>query len=321
MKKLTTEEFIEKAKLVHGDKYDYSESNYINTRTKININCQTHGGFEQRPNSHLKGNGCIKCGLGMLSQLDFINRAKLVHGDKYDYSNLNFTGTNNKVKIICSEHGEFEQLCNTHLKGNGCSKCSFNRIHKSKILNIEDFIIKAKNKHGNKYDYSLVKYINNITKVKIICPEHGEFEQTPQHHKRGNGCKKCGDIKTGKAAINTSRGWSLKDWENKLNKVPGSKPIIYVIKCFNKNETFIKIGITMRSVKKRFSNKTLMPYSFEILLEKTAEPDVIFNAEILIKKEMKEKKYLPLIKFSGYNECFNKSSEKTLIDLIIKKIK
>ena len=247
-----------------------------------------------------------------------MERAKNIHGDKYGYENTIFTGTNNKLKINCPEHGEFEQIAHSHLSGTGCSKCSFDKIHSGKRLNNEDFIIKSILKHGNKYDYSLVEYIDNLTKVKIICPEHGIFEQKPVHHKRGSECQKCANINTGKAAIENSRGWSLTDWENKLKKSPNAIPILYVIKCFNSSESFIKIGITMRSVKKRFCNKTLMPYDFEILQELTNLSNIIFNTEIKIKQELKKHKYIPMTKFSGWNECFNVSCEEELNELIIK---
>lgn len=252
---------------------------------------------------------------------EFIERAKSKHGDKYRYDKTIFTGVNNKVNVICPTHGEFQQIAHSHLSGSGCSKCSFDKIHKGRVLNNEDFIVKSKRKHGDKYDYSLVNYIDNVTKVKIICPIHGEFEQKPQHHKRGSECQKCANIKTGESAINTSRGWSLSDWENKLKKSPDSIPILYVIKCFNDSENFIKIGITMRSVKKRFCNKTLMPYEFEMLFELTNLPKLIFNTEIKIKQELIKYKYIPTIKFSGWNECFNLTCEQELNELLIKHLK
>lgn len=258
---------------------------------------------------------------GRVSKEDFIIRAKNKHNDKYDYSKLVFNGVNKKVTIICPIHGEFEQIGHSHLSGNGCSKCSFKKIHNSKILTTDDFIKKAKLIHGDKYDYTYVDYVNNTTKVKIVCPIHGEFEQKPHNHKRGSECKKCANIKTGKAAIETSRGWSLTDWENKLKKTPNAKPMLYVIKCYNDEESFIKVGITMRSIKKRFCNKTLMPYNFKTLLEITESSNIIFNTEIEIKQELKIEKYKPLTKFSGWNECFNISCEKILTDLIMKKIK
>lgn len=251
-----------------------------------------------------------------LTKEEILIRFKNKHGEKYNYSKLNFTGVKNKIIITCKKHGDFEQIVNSHLSGCGCSKCSFESIHKGKILTTEDFIKKVKTIHGEKYDYSLVDYVNNITIVKIICPIHGEFEQKPHNHKRGSGCPKCGNIKTGEAAINTSRGWSLTEWENKINKTPNAKPMLYVIKCYNEEESFIKIGITMRPIEKRFCNKTLMPYNFNILLEVTAEANTVFNSEIKIKKEFKMNKYKPLIKFSGWGECFNISCENKLINLI-----
>ena len=171
----------------------------------------------------------------------FIKRALLKHGNTYSYDKLIFNGINTKVLITCYKHGDFEQLAHSHLSGSGCSKCSFDKIHNGKILTTDDFIQKAKKVHGDKYDYSKVEYFNNVTKVKIICPIHGEFEQTPQHHKRGSECKKCANIKTGKAAIDTSRGWSLTEWNNKI-KSSNSKPLLYVIECFNDTENFYNIG-------------------------------------------------------------------------------
>jgi len=256
-----------------------------------------------------------------ITKEEFFKRVKEKHGEKYIYENVNFLTTKDKIKIICPIHGVFEQRVHSHLSGNGCSKCFFETLHKEYKLTTEDFIKKAKEVHGDKYDYSFVEYVDNTTKVKIICPIHGEFEQTPHHHKRGGECKKCGNIKTGKAAIENSRGWSLTDWQNKLNKTPNAKPILYFIKCFNGDETFYKIGITMRSIKKRFSNKILMPYQYEVLVEITNTPEIIFNGEIIIKQELKQYKFLPKIKFSGWYECFDESCEEILYKLINKHLK
>lgn len=254
-----------------------------------------------------------------LTQETFLIRAKNQHGIKYDYKDTIFTGVNNIVKIICPIHGEFEQMAMSHLIGCGCSKCSFDKIHEGRKSNTDEFIKIAKLKHGDKYDYSLVNYINNTTKVKIICPIHGEFEQPPHHHKRGGECKKCANIKTGKAAIDNSRGWSLSDWENKIKKNPNAIPKLYVIKCFDKKETFIKIGITMRTIEKRFANKKLMPYNYEVLFILEEKASVVFNLEIELKKLFKAEKYTPKLKFCGSRECFNVSQTEKLINLIKQK--
>jgi len=187
MKKLTTEEWIEKAKLVHGVRYDYSKVRYIGTHKKVCIICPIHGEFWQTPKSHSKGIGCSKCGGSeKLTKEEFVEKAKLVHGDRYDYSQVAYNGSHKKVCVICKEHGEFWQTPTGHLAGRGCSKCGG-----SKKLTKEEFIEKAKKVHGDKYEYSEVKYINNSTKVCIICPKHDKFEQTPSNHLKGKGCPKC----------------------------------------------------------------------------------------------------------------------------------
>ncbi|MBR6515289.1 MAG: hypothetical protein IKT40_00390 [Bacilli bacterium] len=119
---------------------------------------------------------------------DFIKRSIEKHGNKYDYSKVEYKNKKEKVLIICPIHGEFWQLAQNHMAGSGCEKC----MRESRRTKIEDFIEKANAVHENKYDYSKVEYINNSTKVKIICPIHGEFEQTPRSHLSGRGCHQCG---------------------------------------------------------------------------------------------------------------------------------
>lgn len=185
---LTTDAFIAKAREKHGGKYDYSKVRYTDSQTKITIICPEHGEFEQIPNNHLSGKGCPKCGgVAKLTTDEFIARSRNVHGDKYDYSKVRYVNARCKVTIICPEHGEFEQKAGKHLSGQGCPNCvSFARS------TTDMFVMKARKVHGDKYDYSKVKYVNGKTKVTIICPEHGEFEQMPSSHLKGHGCVKCG---------------------------------------------------------------------------------------------------------------------------------
>lgn len=124
MAKLTTEEFIAKAKAVHGDRYDYSKVEYVGYRIPVTIICKEHGEFPQKPVLHLSGYGCSICsGRKKMRTVDFINRAKSVHGDKYDYSKTKYKGNSEEVCIICPEHGEFWQRAGNHLRGVGCKKC------------------------------------------------------------------------------------------------------------------------------------------------------------------------------------------------------
>jgi hypothetical protein len=186
--RLTTRDFITKATSQHGDKYDYSLVDYVNSQTKVKIICADHGQFEQNPKHHSRGRGCYKCCGGVnLGAETFIKRATEKHGGRYDYSLVDYVTNKTKVKIICHQHGVFEQIPNSHLNGNGCPECGG-----SAKLNSKTFIKKATEKHGNRYDYSLVEYVNIKTKVKIICAGHGVFEQIPNDHLQGVGCPACG---------------------------------------------------------------------------------------------------------------------------------
>ena len=126
---LTTEQFIEKAKLIHGDKYDYSLTKFINSKIKVKIICPIHGEFEQSHNKHLSKKGCSKCGfisrcnLASSNSSEFINKAIKIHGTKYNYSNVVYTGRGDKIIINCEKHGNFEQTPHNHLAGNGCPHC------------------------------------------------------------------------------------------------------------------------------------------------------------------------------------------------------
>jgi len=197
-KKLVTEIFIEKAKKVHGDKYDYSKVNYTGGHNKVTIICPIHGEFEQTPANHLQGKGCYKCRNNYIKKIkihsvdQFIEKARKVHGDRYDYSKVVYVNSNTKVTIICPIHGEFEQVAKLHLEGYGCKVCGNDFGSIKRTLTTEEFIEKAKKVHGDKYDYSKLVYIDRWTKVKIICPIHGEFKQAPYAHLNGSGCRKCG---------------------------------------------------------------------------------------------------------------------------------
>jgi len=192
-KRKSTEQFIIDAYCKHGDKYNYKLVEYKNVKTKVKIICPIHGVFEQRPDSHLSGFGCQKCGVEKASKEktftaeQFIIGAWCVHGDKYNYKLVDYKNAYTKVKIICPIHGIFEQTSNNHLCGRGCRKCVSEKQRKT----LKQFIIESNNIHNNKYDYSLVEYKNAKTKVKIICHEHGVFRQRPHDHLKGHGCPKC----------------------------------------------------------------------------------------------------------------------------------
>lgn len=137
-KKLTTEEFINKARKIHGDKYDYSKAQYTKSNIEVIITCPIHGDFKQTPNKHLIGHGCDKCGKETAhnklrkTQEQFINECKQIHGNRYDYSITKYNGSSDYINVICPIHGAFTLQANHHIEGQGCSKCKKPRIKPSK---------------------------------------------------------------------------------------------------------------------------------------------------------------------------------------------
>ena len=188
IKNMTKEQFIKKAKLVHGNDYDYNFVEYKNNKTKVKIKCNTCKNiFEQRPNNHLNGQNCPFCfGSKKLTTEQFIEKAKQIHGNKYDYSLVDYINSKTKVKIKCNNCGNiFEQIPDVHTNSrHGCTFCS-----PTSKLNTEQFVEKARIIHGDDYDYSLVEYKNSNTKIKIKCNNCKKiFEQRPYDHLKGCGC-------------------------------------------------------------------------------------------------------------------------------------
>lgn len=211
----TLDNFIKKAKVVHGDKYIYTSVNYRGSKIDVDIICPKHGVFPQAPYHHLQGSGCPKCGNGsslyeseiintiklyykekitMTNKEEFIKKCKLIHGDKYDYKNVEITKMKDKIHIICPTHGEFTQRADAHLSGQGCPKCANERVGKRNASSFDKFAEKARQKHCDKYKYNNGVYINNRTPLTITCPIHGDFIQLPSNHihkTQPRGCPKC----------------------------------------------------------------------------------------------------------------------------------
>ena len=199
--KRTTLNFIEDSQKIHSNKYDYNFVEYEDMSRQVIIVCPVHGKFQQYPNSHLHGHGCTECGISdnadnnRMKLEDFIKRSSKIHKNKYDYSYSTYTNSKTKVCIVCPNHGKFHQIPNSHLMGMGCSKCGRNKVSKLFSSSVENFITNSTMIHGDKYDYSHVKYVNNHKKVKIVCKQHGGFYQSPNSHIDGSsGCPRCNKI-------------------------------------------------------------------------------------------------------------------------------
>ena len=220
-KKLARKDFIAKAHKKHYGRFDYTISKDVNYETKVIIICKIHGEFLQTPHDHLTGYGCPVCGKSQkLTTTTFIEKAVLKHSNKYIYNKVNYVDSKTKVTITCAHHGDFEQTPASHLSGRGCKLCV-------STSSFEGFKEKAFKVHNKKYTYLSPPTIYKFNcLIEIICPVHGEFEQTAQSHLRGRGCPTC--AKTG------------------FDK---TKPaILYYIKV--KSHGLYKIGITNLTVEK-----------------------------------------------------------------------
>jgi hypothetical protein len=212
-----TDQFVEKAIKVHGNRYDYSKVKYIDLETKIIIGCSIHGDFLQTPHGHLRGRVCKKCTMKKLQEsvkhtsFEFINKAISVHGNRYDYSKSVYIDAHSKLKIICPTHGGFYQTSNDHLSGCGCSKCGYIKVGVKRTLTQEKFIKKAIKVYGeDKYEYTKTRYSNALTDVIVTCKVHGDFKQNAHNFLQGHGCQIC-MTSYGELAI---RNWLF---ENKIN--------------------------------------------------------------------------------------------------------
>jgi hypothetical protein len=185
--------FTEEASLKHNYYYDYSLSVYVDAKTDIIIICPKHGQFEQMPDKHLSGNRCPSCSYlsSFLTNEEFILKSNIKHNFIYDYTNCIFTGVDNRIKIICKIHGEFEKVASNHLGGQGCIECSTEDRRLKLAYTTEEFIEQAIEIHGDRYNYSQTIYFRRKSNVNIICKIHGVFPQVPYVHLSGSGCPKC----------------------------------------------------------------------------------------------------------------------------------
>lgn len=302
-KEHSTESFINDSKKLFGDKYIYDKCKYVNYNTKLTITCKLHGDFKQTIASHLKNQeGCKKCYKIKTSHTkeQCIKDFKKIHGDKYDYSLVEYNGTTKKVKIICPHHGIFEQTPNSHKNGDGCRECALLKKGEMFALTTQDFIKKANIFHNNFYTYSKTIYgKNNNDGVIITCPIHGDFLQTPRLHLSKSGCPSCGSEKKYVFTFNSFKKSCIKN-NNGLG-------IFYILRCFNNNEEFYKVGITSRSIEDRYSSSKEMPYSYKIVQEIKNTPENIWKIEHIIKRfiTINKIKYEPEIYFPGCKEeCY-----------------
>lgn len=315
--KRSLESLLEKFNEIHDGKYDYSKVTGTKSKDRILITCKIHGDFEQTVSHHLVSRGCPQCSFDKqrLKQEDFVTKSTETHSGKYDYSLVNLTkGFNEKVTIICPEHGEFIQSAGPHMLGNGCVKCGYEKGLSSRYpeYTTEYFIKRSKETHGDRYSYEESVYVNTETKIKIFCSEHGIFEQRPLCHIRGKGCAKCRNDSTTYNFIQKYRD----------NPELGSRDgLIYVLSVKGNGEEFLKFGITSdfrgRFKKYRMDFKKV-GYTYEILykFETTSYISAMVENDILKELRIKSAMYLPSLNFSGKSECV----KPLFLDFLLEKI-
>ena len=232
--RLTREQFILKARQIHGWKYDYSKVVYVNSHTSVCIICPIHGEFWQKPYIHLTNHGCSKCGIDNVRESKiksndvFLLQARNTHGDAYEYLDP-YINSQTPIRTRCKKHDYiFTQNPSSHLQRRGCPICGREIVEASTRLTLEEFIRRSNIVHNNKYDYTPSEYIDGKTKTTIICPIHGPFEQKPSNHLAGHGCPKCAPnypysredfIELASKTHNYKYDYSEVEWVNMLTDV------------------------------------------------------------------------------------------------------
>lgn len=221
----------------------------------------------------------------------YVYQCQKVHGNKYDLSSVVYTKADSKIKVYCPVHGVFEIRAAAFKGGKGCRMCgrisSADRNRKS----TQEFIAAAKLVHGELYNYSLTEYCKAKQYVDIICPEHGVFKQTPTNHLAGKGCRLC--------ALSSSSYQSFITSSNKSGKA-----LLYIIKCYDETETFIKIGITSKSIQERFQAPSKLPYHWQELYTFQGEAREIVTIEQELHSLFRGYRYVPNKSFNGQYECY-----------------
>lgn len=284
---------------LYGDQYDFTNSIYTNTKTKLIAVCKTHGEFNKTPFSLLNGSACDKCAKNTKSNNKevFIQEAKKVYGNKDDYTKTNIISAKDKIEIRCTKHDHtFTKLIQTYLGGWGCPLCSSENYRKLRALSSEEYYKRVNEKHENKYTY-LEDYVTLKGVVTFFCEEHGEQRLNANSHMNGAGCKKC-DTTPLKTNKRTKEGYC---------KLANDRDThLYIIRCYSEKENFIKIGKTFQKLHKRYINSN-MPYNYEIKHIFTSKAENIWDLEEQLHIKYKDYRYYPKEWFAGYSESYKLS--------------
>lgn len=306
------QKFILKSQNKFKDLYDYSITNYTTMLVKLQLRCTKHDLiFSVFHVVHLESvsGGCPECikehklkiSESYKSNLnEFIEKANKIHDFKYDYSKFEYTLARTKSTIICPTHGEFKMNPNNHLMGKNCKKCSLIIAgeNKTKTASLK-FIEQANEKHNDTYTYENFNYKKAKIKSFITCSIHGDFLCSPDNHLRGKGCPTCAKV--------NSKYINLRSFKAFCNKNLKGDGILYILKFIDlrTNQEFLKIGITSKSIEKRYPKYLYKNYKYETLYIIKSDSEFIFKAEQSIHKEFFDFKLKVNKDFQGHSECYD----------------
>lgn len=299
---LTPNEFYKfQVKQLHGDLYDLTKVQYTGADNRVIADCKIHGEFSVEAKYFKSVRGCPRCGDARVGDRtrsnteDFIEKAIATHGNKYNYSKVNYTNANNRVIVSCEEHGDFPITPYNHLQSKGCKRCADEKNGLLKRLTQDEVITRFLNKHGSRYDYPKVEYKGDAHGLlNIICKEHGLFVQSYANHNNGQGCPVCAKefnprLKSGFIKSANSKSYAS----------------LYLIKCYGNGEEFYKIGITTKPVRRRFGGKSQIPYDYDLIHLHCSDGESVWELEKILHREYRDVKYVPALEFGGRYECFS----------------
>ena len=293
---------------IHGNIFDLSKLNYINTKTDIDLGCKKHGFFKRKPCDLLLGRGCNKC-KSQESKYNnreiFIEENKRIFGDITDFSLVGDISKDTKIDLVCTIHNHsFNLSVTARLNGQKCTKCAEENYSRIRTKTTEQYVTEARKIHGDSCDYTDTIYIKATENITVKCNKHNiYFSTNPDNHIRGGKCRKCLSENISKA-LKGKEGTCGYTRTGYINQANGREARVYLIKCFNENEEFYKIGKTFLELTTRFKKSNLC-YNYEEVHSIYGEAGYVYDLEIELQKKYKDYKYKPKNYFAGYTECFN----------------
>jgi hypothetical protein len=300
---VSTEEFVERARRVHGDRFDYTPTEYRGSSTAVTIICPVHGSFQQTPDNHLAGKGCRRCaGNQRVSVDEAIERFRQIHGAAYEYDRATIRVNKRRIGAISKHHGPFSVSFYRHRKGAGCPQCTGHYQHEAK----NHFIRRARAVHGDKYAYG--EYIAAAKKMRITCPVHGIFLQSPATHLQRHGCPGCAN--DGKRLL--QKGGYTEEFFVLHPEMKSHPATLYVIEFERDSECFLKVGVTRTGPDSRFKSG-YRRYRRRLVTSRQVPLYDAFRLEQRILKRFKRHQTFPKQnRFAGKTECLSVSCKRLL---------